>query len=226
MRNTCVIRYMELFHGKHLWCLLEYNNNPYIDIKEELDLWKHLFFFLPHDNLKPNPLKYFWKNTGLGERKKETKEWNKQGIYPHGISQCLLVPKYLTIYSGSCDDNNHFRNEWLISLGSGSVLRCQPSLRFASAKQVHLVRASNIQSTRAYKGPAPELFWTTLKGYPASAPLIESAEPSLNLHQGSIFLSLSSPDSAFFPPLLIGGSPKNLFLKVCFPGNLTCEPIN
>lgn len=181
------------------------------------------FSFL--NNWKPNPLKYFWKNTGLGERKKETKEWNKQGIYPHGISQCLLVPKYLTIYSGSCDDNNHFRNEWLISLGSGSVLRCQPSLRFASAKQDHLVRASNIQSTRVYKGPAPELFWTALKGHPASAPLIESAEPSLNLHQGSTFLSLFSW-FCFLSSPSIGGSPKNLLLRVCFPSYLTCEPIN
>ena len=60
---------------------------------------------------------YFWTNTGLGrERRKWRNERSKESIR-QGISQCLLVPKYLTIPSGFCHENP-FRNEWLISPGS------------------------------------------------------------------------------------------------------------
>lgn len=129
--------------------------------------------------------------------------------------QSLLVPKYLTICSGCCDDNL-FRNEWLIFLRSESALSYQPPLWIASAKEGHLAQASNIKSTRGYKGPAPELFKSPEDPPQLQNSLLGLLRPAQKLYYRPTFSSPSSPDSAFFPPfhrLWSHESPQSLLLR-------------
>lgn len=169
---------------------------------------------------------HFWKSAALGEWKNQTKEWKRQGIYPRGISPCLLVPNMPSRHMGHTMMMTPLGTihslPWVCDVLSNVSPFCEMPQLSRDTLSKHLI-TSHLEGVKVQLQSCLGQLW---RATPALGRPIGSAEDFFKTAlQTNFFLSLFS---WFFmlPAHAACGGPKNLFLRVRFSRNLICEQIN